>query len=198
MSRDILPEHPAELTLLDYLVGHLPPDVSDQIRRHVSSCRACRRTIAELSLTVDELDRLPTVPIPHDAIADPRRQRPRRGGRFIRILPAVVLVGAAASVLATFRLGSEGAQPQAPGTRVHVPAAGADTPRVIDDLLENIPHKVVQDANAPSHWIVQVGTPNVSSAVQALASHAASPEDGPVETLDVGGFDGPAVEPYGG
>ena len=70
MSRDILPEHPAELTLLDYLVGHLPPDVADQIRRHVSSCRACRRTIAELSLTVDELDRLPTVPIPHDAIAD--------------------------------------------------------------------------------------------------------------------------------
>jgi anti-sigma factor RsiW len=198
MSRDILPEHPAELTLLDYLVGHLPPDVSDQIRRHVSSCKACRGTIAELSLTVDELDRLPTVPIPHDAIADSRRRRQRRGTRLIRILPAVVLVGAAASVLATFRLGSENAQQPPPGTRVHVPAAGPDTPAVLDRLLENIPHRVVQDANAPGHWIVQVGTPNVSSAVSALASHAASPEDGPVETVDVGGFDGPAVDGYDG
>ena len=92
MSREILPEHPAELTLLDYLVGHLPPDRSDQIRRHVSACRACRRTIAELSLTVDELDRLPTVPIPHDTVpGSPSRPR-RRGSRFLRLLPALVLV----------------------------------------------------------------------------------------------------------
>ena len=82
MSRDILPEHPAELTLLDYLVGHLPPDVSDQIRRHVSSCRACRRTIAELSLTVDELDRLPTVadPARRDRRSTPPPPAPRPAG----------------------------------------------------------------------------------------------------------------------
>ena len=197
MSRDILPEHPAELALLDYLVGHLPPDVSDQIRRHVSSCRACRRTIAELSLTVDELDRLPTVPIPHDAIAEARRHRQRRGGRLIRILPAVVLVGAAASVLATFRLGSEDPRPQQPGTRVHLPATD-DTVGTLDALLADIPHRVVRDADAPDHWIVQVGTPNVASAVSVLTHHAANPDDGPVETVDVGGFDGPSVEPYGG
>jgi anti-sigma factor RsiW len=197
MSRDILPEHPAELTLLDYLVGHLPPDVSDQIRRHVSSCRACRRTIAELSLTVDELDRLPTVPIPHDAIADGRRPRQRRGRRLLRILPALVLVGAAASVLATFRLGSEEPKPQQPGTRVHLPVT-SDTRASLDALLAGIPHRVVHDADEPSHWIVQVGAGNVASAVSALARENVDPDDGPVETVDVGGFDGPAIESYAG
>jgi anti-sigma factor RsiW len=196
MSRDILPEHPAELTLLDYLIGHLPPDVSDQIRRHVSSCRACRRTIAELSLTVDELDRLPTVPIPHDAVGDRegRRQR-RRGSRLLRLLPALVLVGAAGSVLATFRLGGGNEQP-ATGTRVLVHTPASDPREAFAGLLDGIPHRLVQDAEDGDHWVVQVGREHVASAVSRLRPAADDP--GPGYVVDVGGFDGPALEPYDG
>jgi anti-sigma factor RsiW len=195
MSREILPEHPAELTLLDYLVGHLPPDVSDQIRRHVSSCRACRRTIAELSLTVDELDRLPTVPIPHDAVGHDGRRRRRRGGRLLRLLPALVLVGAAGSVLATFRLGGSGDHPSN-GTRVYVHTPAADPRDAVEGLLDGIPHQLVQDADDQGHWIVQVGSQNVASAVSRL--RPASDDMGNSFTVDVGGFDGPTVEPYDG
>ena len=194
MSREILPEHPAELTLLDYLVGHLPPDRSDQIRRHVSSCRGCRRTIAELSLTVDELDRLPTVPIPPDTVAGPGSRPRRRGGRFLRLLPALVLVGAAGSVLATFRLG--GSEPQThDGTRLYVntPVQARDA---LDMWLEGIPHRVVQDADNPSHWIVQVGNAHVASAVSRLAPAVGGA--GNQYMVDVGGFDGPSLERYDG
>ena len=61
------PVHPEELLLLDYVIGQLPDETRDQIKRHVSGCRACRRTIDDLILTVDELDRLPTMAIPHDS-----------------------------------------------------------------------------------------------------------------------------------
>jgi len=194
MSREILPEHPAELTLLDYLVGHLPPDRSDQIRRHVSACRACRRTIAELSLTVDELDRLPTVPIPHDTVpGSPARTR-RRGGRFLRLLPALVLVGAAGSVLATFRLGG-GEPPPQDGTRLYVntPVEARDA---LDTWLDGIPHRVVQDADDPRHWIVQVRNAHVASAVSRLSPAVGA--TGNQYTVDVGGFDGPSLERYDG
>jgi anti-sigma factor RsiW len=176
------------------LVGHLTPDRSDAIRRHVSACRACRRTIAELSLTVDELDRLPTVRIPHDTIPG-RPPRPRRrGGRLLRLLPALVLVGAAGSVLATFRLG--GGDSQRPdGTRVFVHTS-ANASDALHAWLDGIPHRVVQDANDPNHWIVQVGTTNVASAVSRLSP--ADHQPGPEYTVDVGGFDGPALEPYDG
>src|SRR6476469_528421 len=73
------PAHPEELLLLDYVIGQLPAETRDQIKRHVSACRACSRTIDDLILTVDELDRLPTMPIPHDSPAAirPPRLRPK-------------------------------------------------------------------------------------------------------------------------
>ena len=96
-SRDLLPDHPAELTLLEYLVGDLPAEACDRIRRHVASCRPCRRTIADLSLTVDELDRLPTVPIPHDT---PTAAREAVGGlRLTRVLPVLAVLVAVGAVL---------------------------------------------------------------------------------------------------
>jgi anti-sigma factor RsiW len=73
------PVHPEELLLLDYVIGQLPDETRDQIKRHVAGCRACRRTIDDLILTVDELDRLPTMAIPHDSPAElaAARARPR-------------------------------------------------------------------------------------------------------------------------
>jgi anti-sigma factor RsiW len=194
MSREILPEHPAELTLLDYLVGHLPPDRSDQIRRHVSACRACRRTIAELSTTVDELDRLPTVPSPHDTVATSGPRPRRRGGRFLRLLPALVLVGAAGSVLATFRLGG-GEQGNHEGTRMYVNTP-VEARSALDTWLDGIPHRVVQDAADPHHWIVQVGNAHVASALSRLAPAVGA--SGDQYMVDVGGFDGPTLERYDG
>jgi anti-sigma factor RsiW len=92
-SRDRIPDHPEELLLLDYLFGQLPRETTDQIKRHVSSCRACRRTVADLSLTVEELDRLPTVAIPHDSPYDeePRRRRPSRS-RWTYVPAILILV----------------------------------------------------------------------------------------------------------
>ncbi len=87
------PVHPEELLLLDYVIGQLPDETRDQIKRHVAGCRACRRTIDDLILTVDELDRLPTMAIPHDSPAElaAARSRPRSRIRFFVPVLAIVL-----------------------------------------------------------------------------------------------------------
>ena len=112
-SRDRIPDHPEELELLDYLVGQLPPEASDDVRRHVATCRACRRTIADLELTVDELDRLPTVAIPHDASYASGQGRPQT--RFRTYIPAIAIVIVAAVVLATVGV-DRGSRPAPPST----------------------------------------------------------------------------------
>jgi anti-sigma factor RsiW len=56
----MISEHPADIILLDYVEGTLRADESDTVRRHIATCRACRRTLAEISSTVSELERLPT------------------------------------------------------------------------------------------------------------------------------------------
>jgi anti-sigma factor RsiW len=100
--------HPEELLLLDYVIGQLPAETRDQIKRHVSACRACSRTIDDLILTVDELDRLPTMPIPHDSPADirPPRLRPKSKIRWFVPVLGVVLLGLLA--LVTFGGGGRG------------------------------------------------------------------------------------------
>jgi anti-sigma factor RsiW len=102
------PAHPEELLLLDYVIGQLPAETRDQIKRHVSACRACSRTIDDLILTVDELDRLPTMPIPHDSPADirPPRLRPKSRIRWFVPVLGVVLLGLLA--LVTFGGGNRG------------------------------------------------------------------------------------------
>ena len=86
------PVHPEELLLLDYVIGQLPDETRDQIKRHVAGCRACRRTIDDLILTVDELDRLPTMAIPHDSPAELAAARTRPRSRIRFFVPALAIV----------------------------------------------------------------------------------------------------------
>lgn len=86
------PVHPEELILLDYVIGQLPDETRDQIKRHVAGCRACRRTIDDLILTVDELDRLPTMAIPHDSPAEMAAARTRPRSRIRFFVPALAIV----------------------------------------------------------------------------------------------------------
>lgn len=96
------PAHPEELLLLDYVIGQLPAETRDQIKRHVAACRACSRTIDDLILTVDELDRLPTMPIPHDSPADLRPPRIRPKSRIRWFVPVLGVVLLALLALVTF------------------------------------------------------------------------------------------------
>jgi anti-sigma factor RsiW len=100
--------HPEELLLLDYVIGQLPAETRDQIKRHVASCRACSRTIDDLILTVDELDRLPTMPIPHDSPADLRPPRLRPKSRIRWFVPVLGIVLLALLALVTFGGGRNG------------------------------------------------------------------------------------------
>jgi anti-sigma factor RsiW len=89
----MISEHPDDIILLDYVEGMLQGQASDSVRRHIATCRACRRTLAELSDTVSELERLPTAEIPHDALG-----RPGRAG-MLRALARFVPVVLAATAL---------------------------------------------------------------------------------------------------
>src|SRR4051794_37438449 len=90
----MISEHPDDIILLDYVEGMLQGQASDSVRRHIATCRACRRTLAELSDTVSELERLPTAEIPHDALGGPGRAGMLRAlARFVRVVlaaPALV------------------------------------------------------------------------------------------------------------
>jgi anti-sigma factor RsiW len=110
------PAHPEELLLLDYVIGQLPSETRDQIKRHVAACRACSRTIDDLILTVDELDRLPTMPIPHDSPVDvrPPRLKPRSRIKWFVPVLGVVLLGLLA--LVTFGGGHASPRPQSART----------------------------------------------------------------------------------
>ncbi len=107
------PVHPEELLLLDYVIGQLPDETRDQIKRHVSGCRACRRTIDDLILTVDELDRLPTMAIPHDSPAELAAARTRPRSRIRYFVPALAIVLFALLALVTLG-GSRGGTTKQP------------------------------------------------------------------------------------
>ncbi len=107
------PVHPEELLLLDYVIGQLPDETRDQIKRHVAGCRACRRTIDDLILTVDELDRLPTMAIPHDSPAELAAARTRPRSRIRFFVPALAIVLFALLALVTLG-GSRGGTAKPP------------------------------------------------------------------------------------
>jgi predicted anti-sigma-YlaC factor YlaD len=107
------PVHPEELLLLDYVIGQLPDETRDQIKRHVAGCRACRRTIDDLILTVDELDRLPTMAIPHDSPAELAAARTRPRSRIRFFVPALALVLFALLAIVTLG-GSRGGSSKSP------------------------------------------------------------------------------------
>jgi anti-sigma factor RsiW len=108
------PVHPEELLLLDYVIGQLPDETRDQIKRHVAGCRACRRTIDDLILTVDELDRLPTMAIPHDSPAELAAARARPRSRIRFFVPALAIVLFALLALVTLGGSRGGATKQPP------------------------------------------------------------------------------------
>ncbi len=110
------PVHPEELLLLDYVIGQLPDETRDQIKRHVAGCRACRRTIDDLILTVDELDRLPTMAIPHDSPAELAAARARPRSRIRCFVPALAIVLFALLALVTLGGSRGGARPTATQT----------------------------------------------------------------------------------
>ena len=121
MSARERPDHPAELTLLDYLMDQLPPEASDSIRRHVAACRACRRTIEDLEDTVVALDNLPTVAIPHDTPAAARnalRGRRRRRPRLAIVAAALLAIAAALAAVGVGRASAS--------TRTTTPSAEGD------------------------------------------------------------------------
>jgi len=184
-SRDKLPDHPAELTLLDYLIGQLPPEASDQIRRHVSACRACRRTIADLSLTVDELDRLPTVAIPHDTLGF-GIDRPASSRRLTRLLPALAVLLGAAAVLATLGVGRGGSPRKSVPRTFHLQLGATEPPVIVSRIKNALPGDVMRDAlilsPSPHRFVVVVRGGEVDRTVDALKR--ASAADGP-ETVQV-------------
>jgi hypothetical protein len=85
--------HPAEIVLLEYLEGSLGGDASADVRRHVASCQACRRAIAEISSAFEELDHLPTAQIPHDGWW-PTGHRRRRWRTALGLSPLALAVAA--------------------------------------------------------------------------------------------------------
>src|SRR5262249_20565923 len=87
----MISEHPADIILLDYVEGTLRSDESDSVRRHIANCRACRRTLAEISNTVSELERLPTADLAHDhdAGAFGLRRHVRTAARLAPLLIAI-------------------------------------------------------------------------------------------------------------
>jgi anti-sigma factor RsiW len=87
----MISEHPADIILLDYVEGQLKADESDSVRRHIATCRACKRTLAEISTTVTELERLPTAELAreHAGHAGALRGHLRTAARLAPLLIAL-------------------------------------------------------------------------------------------------------------
>ncbi len=174
--------HPAEVTLLDYVVGELEQERSSEIRRHVTGCPECRDRIVELSLAMDELDRLPSAGRPHDprvAAAQPRRAA--------RIVPIILLVAAGLGVLALFQVGglTPAPAPVPVGQRIVLETASQKPELVASELLGGLPHDVTVDRDDPRHLIVLVQPGDVQVAAERL-SGTSSP-DGRAYVIDVAG-----------
>jgi len=175
-AREQRPDHPAELTLLDYLMDQLPPETSDNIRRHVAACRACRRTIEDLEDTVVALDRLPTVAIPHDMPAQrhaPRQRRQRRPRRLALVATGLLAVAAAAAAIAVGRqIGRDARAPLAAASAdpQWVPIVlAADAKRAHHDLT------VALQVAAEDVQVLEIGVPtNPSFVVVASAADKAA------------------------
>jgi anti-sigma factor RsiW len=181
--------HPAEVTLLDYVVGDLGPDMSDDIRAHVESCPSCRERIADLAMDMDEIDRLPMVAIPHDILRNafsPERELSGRQRTARRTAPILILLVAAIGVVALFQISSMRAtDATAPRRQVVIQTASGDPVRVVDDLLGGVPHTVVVDRADDRHLVVLVGDADLPVAYSRLAGTSA--DTGQSYVVDLGG-----------
>lgn len=172
--------HPAEVTLLDYVVGELEYERSSEIRRHVAGCSECRERIVQLSLAIDELDRLPSAGIPHDVLGAPRVPA-RRGGRLI---PLILLLAAGLGVVALFQVGGlAGSEPRPTGSQVVLETASDRPELVVAELLGGLPHDIVVDRDDERRLVVLVQAGDVAVAAERL-SGTSSP-DGRSYVVDV-------------
>ena len=178
--------HPEELTLLDYVIGELGPDFSDQIRRHVETCPTCRDRIVDLALDMDEIDRLPMVAIPHDVLRGARapavQLASRRRAR--RLLPLLLLVVAGMGVIALFQLGGVRADEGSLRRQVVLQTAATDPIAVVDELLGDVPHTIVADRADDRHLVVLVGDADVAVAQARL--EASTTTGGRSYVIDIG------------
>ncbi len=174
-ARDLVPEHPAELTLLDYLCGSLAPATSDQVRKHIAACRDCRQTMAELSSTVDDLDRLPTT-----GFFDPRGDVPAGGARpSLRVAPVVVLALLLLGALVWLRLGASGTTSIRPAPpTVTVGMQSRPTAQAVSTLVFKVTglpvgsFDVVADGEKPGRFLLLVVGSRVEEARRALQAAA--------------------------
>lgn len=182
--------HPEELTLLDYMVGELPADSSDEVRRHIRGCAECRARITALSLAIDEIDRLPLTPIPHDALAPAAPAR--RRGAVARAIPIALLLAAALGILALFEVGGlRSAAAPLDDHRLVVRTSDPDPAAALGRALAGVPHRVVVDRDDERHVIVLVADGDVPLAAGRLASIEAP--DGDAYVVEIGEF-GPQLE----
>ncbi len=162
--------HPQEVVLLDYVVGELGPDTSDAIRRHVDSCPDCRERIVTLAMSMDEIDRLPVVGIPHDLLLGSlkrgRERTPSR--RSVRSLPWIALALAVVGVIALFQVGSFAGDSVTLMPR-QVVLQSADPVKVINELLTTVPHRVIVDRDDERHLVVLVANDSVNEATSLLS-----------------------------
>src|SRR4051812_23815213 len=88
----MITEHPADTVLLDYVEGVLRGDESESVRRHIATCRACRRTLAEISSAISEVERLPTAELPRADLGSrsSRWRLIRVGLRFVPVALAAL------------------------------------------------------------------------------------------------------------
>ncbi len=162
--------HPQEVVLLDYVVGELAPDRSDAIRRHVDSCPDCRERIVTLAMSMDEIDRLPVVDIPHDLVLGSlkrgRERTPSR--RSVRSLPWIALTLAVVGVIALFQVGSfvEDSTTMMPR---QVVLQSANPVKVINELLTTVPHRVIVDRDDERHLVVLVANDSVNETISRLS-----------------------------
>ena len=172
--------HPAEVTLLDYVVGELEHERSAEIRRHVAGCSECRERIVQLSLAMDELDRLPSAGIPHDVLGSARPT----GRRASRVIPIALLVAAGLGVVALFQVGGlRSSEPQPTGSQVVLETASDRPELVVAELLGGLPHDVVVDRDDERRIVVLVQAGDVAVAAERL-SGTSSP-DGRTYVVDV-------------
>jgi anti-sigma factor RsiW len=101
----MITEHPADIVLLDYVEGSLRGDASESVRRHIATCRACRRTLAEISTAISELERLPTAEVPPYEVGQ-RRSRRRLIAIALRFVPVVLAAAALAVAIVLTRPGT--------------------------------------------------------------------------------------------
>jgi anti-sigma factor RsiW len=176
-------EHPEEVALLDYVVGDLAPDSSDAIRQHVERCADCRERIVDLAMEMDEIDRLPTVAIPHDVLRGVFPAAPRRGRA---LLPVLALLAVGCGIFALFQIGGlRGEQPLTPQRQVILRTDVALPEQLVADALGDVPSRITVDRDDDRHLVVLVSDADLGIAYDRLAAIADG--TGRSYIVDVGG-----------